>query len=228
MSNLFTSIIDSQTGVTISVFVSMMLASIVSGFVISLIMSFKMESNKRFFISNTIMPAIVAMVIALINGNFGVAIAVGGAFGLVRFRSAQGTSEEIAAIFISVASGVAFGMGYIAYGLIFSIVLALLYVLLTISPVFTYKKDSLYKVLKITIPEDLEYDKEFEGVFNTYTTEHDYLKIKTSDMGSLYKLDIKIKLKNLNDIKNMIDELRQRNGNMEVSVVPYINNQSQL
>ena len=226
MENLFKSIFNNS--ITVGAFFIMVGVSLATGLVISFILSFRMQSTKRFFISNAIMPAIVAMVIALVNGNIGAGIAVAGAFGLVRYRSAQGTSEEIGSIFISVATGLAFGMGYIAYGIVFGILMALFYLLLTYLPIFTHKEQASTRLVRITIPEDLNYEEAFEEIFNHFTKEHEYLRVKTSDMGSLYKLDVRVVLKNVKEVKEMIDEIRQRNGNMDVSCQTYINTSNQL
>ncbi len=226
MENLFNSIFDNS--VTVQSFLIMLVSSLLTGLVISFLMSLKMHSSKRFFISNAIMPSVVAMVICFANGNIGVAVAVGGAFGLVRFRSAQGTSEEIGALFISVASGIAFGMGYIAYGVLFSIIVALIYIGLTYLPIFTHKDQSLYKLVKVTISEDVNYEEVFEDVLKRFGSEYEYLKVRTSDMGSLYKLDIKIKMKDAKEVKEMLDEIRIRNGNLEVAALPYSEVASQL
>lgn len=226
MENLFNSIF--QDGVNVISFMIMLGVSVVSGLAISFIMSFKMHSSKRFFISNAIMPAVVAMVICFANGNIGVAVAVGGAFGLIRFRSVQGTSEEIGSIFISVACGIAFGMGYIAYGVMFAVLLALIYIGLTYLPIFTHKEQENYKLIKITIPEDLNYEEAFEELFKQYGSEHEYVKVRTSDMGSLYKLDVKIKMNDTKNIKNLLDDIRTRNGNMEVAALPFVETSNQL
>ena len=226
MENLFNSIFSENMNV--GTFFVMMLVSLLTGVIISFLISFKMKSSKRFFISNAIMPTIVAMVICFANGNIGVAVAVGGAFGLVRFRSAQGTAEEIGSLFISVASGIAFGMGYIAYGVIFAVLLSLIYVGLNYLPIFTHKEQSQYKIVKITISEDLNYEEEFDELFKKYGKEYEYIKVRTSDMGSLYKLDVKIKMNDVKDVKKLLDEIRIRNGNLEVSALSYNEFASQL
>ena len=226
MTNFFGTIFSDS--MTVGTFFLMVGVAVANGLLISFIFSFKMHSSKRFFISNAITPAVVAMVIALVNGNIGVGVAVAGAFGLVRYRSAQGTSEEIGAIFISVASGLAFGMGYLAYGVLFSIIIAVIYLGLTYLPIFEHKDKNLYKILRITIPEDLDFNEAFSEILSHYGSEHEYLKVKTSDMGSLYKLEIKIKLKKENEAKMLLDEVRERNGNLEVALTPFIHANNQL
>ena len=226
MDNFFGTIFTES--MTVTTFFIMVGVSLLTGLLLSFIMSFKMHSSKRFFISNAITPAVVAMVIALVNGNIGVGVAVAGAFGLVRYRSAQGTSEEIGAIFISVAAGLAFGMGYLAYGVIFTVVITLAYLGLTYLPIFDHKDQNLYKLIRVTIPEDLDFEEAFEEIFKHYGSEHEYLKVKTSDMGSLYKIEVKIKMKNSSEGKAMLDEIRQKNANLEVSLAPFIHAANQL
>ena len=173
--------------------------------------------------TSTIMPAVIAIIVAFVNGQnvgLGAGVAIGGAFGLTRFRSAQGTSEEIGAILITAASGIAFGMGYIAYGVISAVALAALVAVLTKFNVFSSKAIAKEKLVRITIPEDLNYEEVFKNTFEKYTNSFEYTLVKTSDMGSLYKLTVKVKMKDVKDIKDMIDEIRQKNANMEVAVLP--------
>ena len=204
-------------------FFIMLGAAILSGLLASFIMSLALHSSKRFFVTSTIMPAVIAIIVAFVNGQnvgLGAGVAIGGAFGLTRFRSAQGTSEEIGAILITAASGIAFGMGYIAYGVISAVALAALVAVLTKINVFSSKAIAKEKLVRITIPEDLNYEEVFKNTFEKYTNSFEYTLVKTSDMGSLYKLTVKVKMKDVKDIKDMIDEIRQKNANMEVAVLP--------
>ena len=204
-------------------FFIMLGAAILSGLLASFIMSLALHSSKRFFVTSTIMPAVIAIIVAFVNGQnvgLGAGVAIGGAFGLTRFRSAQGTSEEIGAILITAASGIAFGMGYIAYGVISAVALAALVAVLTKFNVFSSKAIAKEKLVRITIPEDLNYEEVFKNTFEKYTNSFEYTLVKTSDMGSLYKLTVKVKMKDVKDIKDMIDEIRQKNANMEVAVLP--------
>jgi len=208
---------------TVESFFIMLGAAILSGLLASFIMSLALHSSKRFFVTSTIMPAVIAIIVAFVNGQnvgLGAGVAIGGAFGLTRFRSAQGTSEEIGAILITAASGIAFGMGYIAYGVISAVALAALVAVLTKFNVFSSKAIAKEKLVRITIPEDLNYEEVFKNTFEKYTNSFEYTLVKTSDMGSLYKLTVKVKMKDVKDIKDMIDEIRQKNANMEVAVLP--------
>lgn len=157
----------------------------------------------------------VAVVIELVNGNLGVGVAIAGAFGLVRFRSAQGTAKEIAAFFVAMASGLAFGMGFMAYGVIVLLVagaIILVCNLLMNKP----KKASLEKIIKITIPESLDYTTVFDDIFGVFTTYSDLESVKSVNMGSMFRLSYRVKLKTREDEKMLIDAIRTRNGNLEI------------
>lgn len=218
---MFDSIFDSTTISSVAQFFIMAGISLVSGFIYSWILSFKVRSSKRFFLVNAILPFAIGAIISFVNGNLGVGVAIGGAFALVRFRSAPGSADEIASIFITMASGVAFGMGYLAYGAIILVGLGLIYVLLTYLPVFEHKNMNEDKLLRITIPESLDYKDVFKGVFDDYLKEVVSVGVKTTGMGSMFKLSFKIKMKDDSKEKELIDELRILNGNLEIQLLPY-------
>lgn len=203
---------------TVGTFFLMLGVALVSGILFSWLTSFKIRSSTRFYITNAILPAVIAMIIALVNGNIGAGVAIAGAFSLVRFRSAQGSAEEIGTIFITVAAGLAFGMGYLTYGVIFLILMGAIYVLLHFLPIFNHKARMAERQLRIIVPEDLDYTDAFEDVFQKYTKEHRLLSTKTSNMGSLYKLTYRIQMKDVKDERKMIDDLRVKNGNLEVMI----------
>lgn len=226
MESLFQSIYS--TSVTLGQFGLMALVSLISGLLYSWIMSFRIRASKRFFLVNAILPFTIGAVITFVNGNIGAGVAIGGAFALIRFRSAQGTADEIVSVLITMAGGVAFGMGYLAYGVVLLIGLSLIYTLLTVVPIFKNKSLTEEKLLKITIPESLEYSSVFDSTFKHYLKEYENVGVKTTGMGSMYLLSYKIKMKNPNEEKELIDELRIKNGNLEISILPYIENQSQL
>ena len=198
----------------------MISVALISGIVYAWILSFKVNSTKRFFIVNAILPAVVGTILSFVNGNIGVGIAIGGAFALIRFRSAPGSADEMAAIFITMASGVAFGMGYLAYGAIILISLSLIYILLTYLPIFEHKKIE-DRMLKITIPESLDYTDVFKQTFERFLSEYESVGVKTTDMGSMFRLSFRVKLKNKDNEKQLIDELRTLNGNLEIQLLPY-------
>ena len=211
-----------------SQFFLMAAAALITGFVYAWLMSYKIRSTKRFFIVVTLIPFIVAAVITFVNGNIGAGVAIGGAFSLIRFRSAQGTSEEIAAILIAMGSGIAFGMGYIAYGVIILLGLSILFFLFSTMTIFEHKSMTKDKLLRITIPESLEYVDVFDDTFDRYLKSHESVGVKTTGMGSMFRLSFRIEMKDEMQEKAMIDELRTKNGNLEIAITPYTDTQSQL
>ncbi len=216
------------TPVTSEQFFIMAAAALVSGFIYAWIMSFRVRSAKRFFIVLTLIPFVVASVITFVAGNIGTGVAIGGAFTLIRFRSAQGSAEEIAAILIAMGAGIAFGMGYIAYGVMILICLAVLFMLLSGMPVFDHKGQSEDRLLRITIPEDLEYSGTFDDIFARYLKKAESVGVKTTGMGSMFRLSYKIQMNDASREKDFIDELRTRNGNLEIAVLPYTEQVNQL
>ena len=217
MDKIFESVIQNGA-LTFQSFAICILSALITGFVYSLLISLKMRSTKRFFITVSLLPAVVMMVITLVNGNIGAGIAIAGAFALVRFRSAPGSAEEIVAVFATVASGLAFGMGFIAYGVIFSIALALIYLLLASLNVFNLKTTTSEKFLKITVPEDLNYVDAFTSTLEKYTTKHELIRTKLVNMGSMYKLVFRVIIKDASQNKQFIDDLRLLNANLEISL----------
>lgn len=199
-------------------FVICLLVSIALGFALAFLYTYKTRYTKSFFITLSILPAVVCVVIMMVNGQIGAGIAVAGAFSLVRFRSAPGTAKEIVAIFLAMGTGLILGMGYIAYAVIFAIVLSVVMMILT--AVFAGKNaHDRAKTLKITIPEDLNYSMVFEPVLKEYASSFELVNVKTTNLGSLFKLTYNLTLKDANTEKALIDELRVRNGNLEVSIM---------
>lgn len=217
-----------STPVTASEFFIMAGAAILAGFVYSFIMSFRIRSKKRFFIVAAIIPFIVSAVITFVQGNIGAGVAVGGAFSLIRFRSAPGSADEITAILIAMGSGIAFGMGYIGYGVVILICLAIIFVLLSLLPVFEHKSMAQERLLRITIPESLEYSGAFDDTFSHYLKSYENAGVKTTNMGSMFRLSFKIQMKDPAEEKAFIDELRTKNGNLEIAILPYTEQQNQL
>lgn len=202
--------------------------SLAVGFLYAWIMSFRIRSTKRFFIVTSLIPFIVAAVITFVNGNIGAGVAIGGAFSLIRFRSAQGSADEIAAILVAMGSGIAFGMGYIGYGIVILIALAVLFLLLSCVSLFEHKSMAADQLLRITIPESLEYNGTFDEIFSHYLKKIENAGVKTTGMGSMFRLSYKVQLKNPAEEKAFIDELRTKNGNLEIALLPYTETQNQL
>ena len=202
--------------------------SIVAGLVFSWIMSFRVRSSKRFFAVVSIMPFIVAAVITFVNGNIGAGVAVGGAFALIRFRSAQGSADELAALLIAMGSGIDFGMGYVGYGVLILLGLGAIYYLVSNLPIFEHPAQAEDKLLQITIPEALNYTDVFDDTFANYLKMWESVGVKTIAMGSLFRVSFKVRLKDPAKEKLLIDELRTKNGKLEISLVPFVEKEAQL
>ncbi len=230
MENLFESVFkqsDGTTSVTIPMFFLVIGVAIAMGVIISLFAYYKGKSSKSFYMANSLLPMAVAMVIMLVNGNIGVGVAVAGAFGLVRFRSAQGSAKEIAVIFISMAIGLGLGVGYIAYSVIFGLIAGIALIIFGNVKIWDKKSDD-EKTLKITIPENIDYLTVFDDIFEKYTKKYDLLKTKSTNMGSLFILTYEIILKDKSTEKNFIDEIRCRNGNLEIQLSRVGNSNDEL
>lgn len=218
-----------STTVTPTQFFIMAGAAIACGALYSWLMSFRVRAKGRFYAVITIIPFAVAAIVTFVKGNIGAGVAIGGGvFGLIRFRSAQGSSDEIVAILIAMCGGIAFGMGYVAYGVIIMIGLAGVYYLISGIPAFKHKKSAEEELLRITIPESLEYNGTFNEVFDHYLKSYESVGVKTTGMGSMFRLSYKIRMKDPSEEKAFIDELRTLNGNLEVAVLPYADPQATL
>ncbi len=190
--------------------------SLLLGLFIAWTWSLKNSVSKSFFITLVLLPPIVQLVIMLVNGNIGAGVAVAGAFSLVRFRSAAGKGEEITAIFLAMAVGLAAGMGYLAVAVIFTLIISLVNLVLSGSRLGGRSEGE--RVLKITVPENLDYEGVYDDLMGKYTKKSELTEVKTSGMGSLYKLTYTIVMKETVSLKAFMDEIRVRNGNLEVSV----------
>ena len=200
---------------SIGTFLICIAASLVLGALIAWVHSRFNNSSKGFVMTIALLPAIVQMVILLVNGNLGTGVAVMGAFSLVRFRSIPGNAKEISSIFMAMAIGLATGTGYVAVAVLFVIIVGGASILYNATSFGEPKQKE--KELKITIPEGVDYMEIFNDLFKKYTTKNELIKAKTTNMGSLYKLDYRISLKNQAEEKLFIDELRCRNGNLEIT-----------
>lgn len=213
---MFSSIIDNTSStITVSAALICTLTSIILGVVISLVYMFSSkEHTKNFIITLAVLPVLVQAVIMMVSGNLGTSVAVLGTFSLVRFRSTPGTSKEILAIFLAMALGLATGMGQIAFAVMLAAVVSILLILLNKTK---YGENSgRNKALKITLPENLDYNEIFDDVFFKYTKKADLEAVKTTNMGSLYELKYNIEFnKDINE-KDFIDEIRCRNGNLNI------------
>ena len=220
LSNLFGGIFDSSTVTVIPVyqFLLCVVVSLVLGIVLAAAYTYKSKYNAGFVRTLAILPAVVCIVIMMVNGNVGTGVAVAGAFSLVRFRSVPGSAKEIGAIFLAMCSGLVSGMGYLAYALLSAVILGAIMLLYNRMDFGTRKHGLRYKTLHITIPEDLDYSGVFDKILKQYTEDYEVVQIKTTNMGSLFKLTYNLTLKKPETEKELIDKLRCRNGNLEITM----------
>lgn len=220
LDNLFTGIFDTTGASVISVpdFLLCVAVSLLVGLFLALIYTYKGKYTKSFVVTLALLPAVVCVVIMMVNGNVGAGVAVAGAFSLVRFRSVPGTAKEIGTIFLAMGAGLIAGMGYLGYSVLFSVVLGLVMLAYTKFGLGGKKNGKCEKTLRITIPEDLDYTGVFDDLLEKYTSQYEIVSVKTTNMGSMFKLIYNVTLKDISEEKEFIDELRCRNGNLEISM----------
>jgi hypothetical protein len=219
MLNIFNSIVTESTG--FGTFFFCLIFGIILGFIISLIykQTHKKEGYAQSFLLSLIMlPGIVSIIILLINDT-SKALGLAGAFSLVRFRSVPGDPKDIAYIFFSMAAGVGCGLGYIGFAAAFVIIMGAVMLIISASKYASPKSTSM--TLKITVPENLNYQGLFDSVLDNYTENWRLKRVKTVDFGTLFDLVYSIELKNDADQKKFIDALRTLNGNLNVNLVLY-------
>ncbi len=225
LNTIFKSVIDSQTGINVPSFLLCLAVSLVIGVYFAFMYSFKSRYTKSFVVTLALLPTIVCTVIMMVNGNIGAGVAVAGTFSLVRFRSVPGTAKEIGAIFMAMGAGLVTGMGYLGYAILFSIIVGLALFIFNNTNISVKEKE---KSLKITIPEDLDYYSVFDDIFTKYTTSSELISSKTTNMGSMFKLNYNITLKDPSKEKEFVDELRCRNGNLEIAIGRQVTNIQEL
>lgn len=172
--------------------------------------------QKNFIIGLAMLPAVVAVVILLVGSNVARAFSMAGAFALVRFRSAPGSAKDISIVFFTMAAGLACGLGYVTFAVVFTVVMLL--VLIVMNVVGFGDRNADKKQLKVTIPESLNYTSVFDDLFDRFTSENKLSRVKTTNMGTMFELTYEIRLKNNDDEKEFIDELCTRNGNLNISI----------
>ena len=195
-----------------------MCCALIIGLFLAFAYMYRIRYTKSFVATLAVLPAVVCVVIMMVNGNVGAGVAVAGAFSLVRFRSVPGSAKEIGAIFLAMGTGLVVGMGYLGYGILVALLLGSVNMIYNCVGFGAGKKAELYKTLHITIPEDLDYTGVFEEILQTYTSQYEVVRVKTTNMGSLFKLTYNLTLKNKEQEKEFIDELRCRNGNLEITM----------
>lgn len=220
LDSLFRGLFDSDMTTVISLrdFFLCIGCSLLIGLILTLGYLYRSRCTRSFLVTLALLPAVVCVVIMMVNGNVGTGVAVAGAFGLVRFRSVPGTGKEITMLFLAMGAGLIAGMGYLAFALTFAVLMCLLEILYSRLDFGLEKKAASYKTLHITIPEDLDYTGVFEEILGVYTTACELMQVKTTNMGSLYRLTYHLTLKDPAREKEMIDKLRCRNGNLEITV----------
>ena len=218
LESLFKGIFDTDMTAVIAVgdFLLCLVVSLGIGLMMALGCGFRSRCSRSFLLTLALLPAVVCVVIMMVNGNVGAGVAVAGAFSLVRFRSAPGSAREISMIFIAMGSGLIAGMGYLAFAVLFAAILCGAAVVYGLVPAKAGR--NAYKTLNITVPEDLDYSGAFEEVLDRYTTERELVRVKTTNMGSLFRLTYDVTMKKGASEKDMIDELRCRNGNLEITL----------
>lgn len=220
MENLFRGLFDSELTTVIGVtdFMLCLGLSLVLGLIMAVSYMYRTRYTKSFVVTLALLPAVVCVVIMMVNGNVGTGVAVAGAFSLVRFRSVPGTAKEICALFLGMGAGLISGMGYLGFAVLFTLIMCGMFLLYDNLEFGAGNKKNLYKTLNVTIPEDLDYTGVFDDIFTEYTIEHNLSRVKTTNMGSLFRLTYDITLKDAAGEKEMIDKIRCRNGNLEITV----------
>lgn len=220
IDQLFKGLFDGALASTISVenFLLCLGAALVLGLLMALSYMFRTRYTKSFVVTLALLPGVVCVVIMLVNGNVGTGVAVAGAFSLVRFRSVPGSAKEICALFLAMGIGLIAGMGYLGFAVLFALVMCAAF-LVYHSMSFGEKKNAgRYKILTVMIPEDLDYTGVFEDILERYTASHELIRVKTTNMGSLFRLTYEVTLRDTAQEKELIDSLRCRNGNLEISL----------
>ena len=220
LDKLFRGLFDSDLVSVISItdFLLCLGFSLVLGLIMAFAYMYRTRYTKSFVVTLALLPAVVCVVIMLVNGNVGTGVAVAGAFSLVRFRSVPGTAKEICTLFLAMGAGLIAGMGYLGFSVLFTVIVCAMFLLYNRLDFGTKKNADAYKTFSITIPEDLDYSGVFDDIFAEYTLSHDLARVKSTNMGSMFKLTYNVVLQDASREKEMIDKIRCRNGNLEITV----------
>lgn len=220
LDSLFNGLFDTDmtTVISISDFLICIAGSLVIGLILAFGYMYRSRYTKSFLLTLALLPAVVCVVIMMVNGNIGAGVAVAGAFSLVRFRSVPGTAREITMLFLAMGAGLIAGMGYLGFAFLFTVILCVCSILYNRLDFGAKRNAAMYKTLHITIPEDLDYSGVFEGILSEYASNYEMVRVKTTNMGSLFRITYDLTLKDPKKEKEMIDKLRCRNGNLEITV----------
>ena len=217
--SIFDSIFEAADSVGPEGFLLSVVTALTTGMILSGLYIFRNRHTDSYAVAVAVLPPIVAAVIMAVSGDIGAGIAVAGAFSLVRFRSAPGSAKEMAVLFLAMASGLLCGMGLVAYALLFAVFVGLILFGLTSANYGGSKKNEADRIVRITIPEDLDYNSEIESVLDEYTSKYELTAVRSANMGSMFKLTYKATLNDVSKQKEMIDKVRVRNGNLEVAIL---------
>ncbi|MBQ6335228.1 MAG: DUF4956 domain-containing protein [Erysipelotrichaceae bacterium] len=212
MTNIFGSIFTGS--LTLGQFMLAIVASMFMGLILAIVFMYKNTYTKSFITALVLIPAVETVVIMLVNDNLGVGLSVAGSFALIRFRSVKGNAKELVAVFIAMTIGIICGTGYVALAGVFTLLLSVVMFALTLTGFGTINENQRY--LKITIPESLNYEEVFNKILDKYASSWELETIKTLTLGSLFRLEYSLVMKDASKTKAMIDELRTRNGNLEI------------
>ena len=220
LENLFRGLFDTDmtSVISISDFLLCIGCSLLIGLILAAGYMYRSRYTKSFIMTLALLPSVVCVVIMMVNGNVGAGVAVAGAFSLVRFRSVPGTAREITMLFLAMGAGLIAGMGYLGFALLFTVLLCLLAVVYNTLDLGAGKNAARYKTLSITIPEDLDYSGVFEEILADYSQSWELIRVKTTNMGSMFRLTYNLTMRPGANEKEMIDKLRCRNGNLEISM----------
>ena len=207
---------DMTDVISVSDFLLCIGCALLIGLILAFCYMFRTRYTRSFIVTLALLPTVVCVVIMMVNGNVGTGVAVAGAFSLVRFRSAPGTAKEITMLFLAMGAGLLAGMGYLGFALLFTVIVCLLNILCNCLDFGLKRNGGRYKTLNITIPEDLDYSGAFDAILKDYASSWELIRVKTTNMGSMFQLTYHLTLKSAANEKEMIDKLRCRNGNLEV------------
>ena len=230
MDTMFLGIFDTDMTNVISVgdFLLCIGCSLIIGLILVAAYMYHTRCSKSYMVTLAILPAVVCVVIMMVNGNIGTGLAVAGAFTLVRFRSAPGSAKEITMLFLAMGTGLLTGMGYVGFAFIFAIIMSIVTVLYNHFDFGVQKRALRYKTINIMMPEDLDYSNVFDDILEKYTDSYEFVRVKTTNMGSMFRITYNLTMKKDANEKEMLDLLRQRNGNLEISISKQDNSVTEL
>ncbi len=219
LNTIFSGVFDTSavSAIAVSQFMICIVCAVILGLMMAFAYQYRARATKSFLITLALLPAVVCVVIMMVNGNVGAGVAVAGTFSLVRFRSVPGTAREIGMLFLAMGTGLICGMGYLGYAVLFAVVMTLLYMLLE-AVEFGGTKANRFKTVRITIPEDLDYTGVFDDIFTRNLKKWNLSQVKSTNMGSMFRLTYDVEYRDGINEKRMIDDLRVRNGNLEITV----------